>query len=293
MADPINAEYATIASYLRSVGLGALVGVDANGNPSGWLWNKLQSGVDTGDELSMAIEQTDVWRNEYGVIVEQRARAARGEPVQVMTVDEVVAYRDSAKQVMRNAGLPAWFYDDAHDFDHAILNGQSVSELADRLGDAYMTVAQTDPTIRQAFEDFYGVGQGDGALAAYFLDPQRTQASLQKASRAAFAAGMGTKYGIKGMTRSQAEDIALFAPTEAQVNQGLGQVAALGTVTTDSLFDGNQVDQQDAINSVFKNDALATREINKRITERRAANTNAIGGAALTNEGLIGAGAAR
>lgn len=285
----MNEMYSTMASYLQSLGLGALAGVDGSGAPSGWLWNQLQSGVDTAAELQQAIEQTDVWRNEYGVIVEQRARAGRGEPTYVMTVEEVVAYRNNAKQVMKAAGLPASFYDQASDFDGPILNGLSVAEISDRVGEVFQRTKNVDPAIRAAFEDFYGVGQGDAALAAFFLDPQKTMSQLDKQSRSAYAAGMGAKYGI-GISKQTAEELTTFAPSDAAINNGLQQVAGMAGALEDGLFDSGDLSTETGVDSVFKNDALATRQINRRLTERRAVNSNSVGGAALTNQGLAGVG---
>ncbi len=294
MADAINQTYATMASFLQSMGLGALAGTDANGQPSGWLWNALQSGVDTPDELDQAIQQTSIWKDRFAVIVQQRADAAAGKPVQVMTPAEVVAYENSAKQLMRNAGLPATFYDQPSDFNALMIQGISPAELNDRLGESFTRARNVSPEIRQAFESFYGVGQGDSALAAFFLDPTRTIDSLDRASRAAYAAGLGKAYGINDISKSEAEKLTTFAVTDSAVNQGLGQVAAEKPITTDnSLFDASHLGDETAIKSVFENDAAATSAINRRITERRSANTNSVGGAALTQQGLLGAGSAR
>lgn len=289
MADPMNATYATLANYLNSLGLGQLGGVDADGNPTGWLWNQLQAGVDTADELNVAIESTNVWRDQYGVILQQRQDAAAGKPVQVMSVEEVNAYRKNAAQVMRAAGLPATFYDTNADVDKLILQGISIAELADKTGESLNRARSVAPEIRQAFENFYGVGQGDTALAAYFLDPEHTVAQLDRQSRAAYAAGLGAKYGIS-IDKTTAEGLTTFAPSDAAVNQGLGQVAALSGVTDNGLFDSGNLGDETAIKSVFEQDAAATRAINRRVTERRSINSSAVGGAALTSQGLLGAG---
>lgn len=284
--------YATMASYLNSLGLGQLAGVDAQGNPTGWLLAQLQAGVDTPDELNQAIEQTDVWRDQYGVILQQRKDAAAGKPVQVMSVDEVNAYRKTAAQVMKSAGLPATFYDTNADLDKLILQGMSIAEVGDRTGEALTRARGVAPEVRQAFENFYGVGQGDAGLAAYFLDPEHTIAQLDRQSRVAYTAGLGKKYGI-GIDQATAEGITTFAPSDAAVNQGLGQVAALAGVTNDnSLFEADHLGSGTAIKSVFEQNAEATRAINRRVTERRTVNSNSVGGAALTSQGLLGAGSA-
>lgn len=281
--------YQMLSSYLRDLGLGDLATTDANGNPGGWLWQQIQTGIDSAEELRVAIESTSTWRDRFGVIVEQRQRAARGEPVQVMSVDEVVAYERSVAQLMRQAGLPNTFYDSYQDFNQLILSGMSVSEIDERLGQAFDRARNTAPEVRQAFEDFYGIGQGEGALAAFFLDPERTQATLDRASRAAYAAGMGERYGI-GIDRARAEQIATGPMTEGGIVQGLEQVNRLGNVFREGLGEtGTDLTAEgEGLDLVFDGSAEAQAAVDRRIGTRKSGDRSSTGGAALTNQGLVG-----
>ena len=280
--------YQMLSSFLRDLGLGELAQTTADGDPAGWLWQQMQAGIDSAEELRVAIESTDVWRDRFGVIVEQRQRAAKGEPVQVMSVDEVVAYERSVAQLMRQAGLPPTFYDSYQDFNSLILSGMSVAEVDQRLGEAWNRARNVAPEVRQAFEDFYGAGQGDSALAAFFLDPERTQATLDKASRAAYAAGMGERYGI-GLSRQRAEDIATGPLTEGGIVQGLEQVNRMGGVFTESLGETTDLTAgREGVDVVFDGSADAQTAIDRRLAARRSGDRSSTGGAALTNRGLVG-----
>lgn len=280
--------YQLMASYLRDLGLGELATTTADGSPSGWLWQQIQGGVDSAEELRMAIESTDVWRDRFGVIVEQRKRAAKGEPVQVMSVDEVVAYERSVAQLMRQAGLPESFYDSYQDFNSLILGGLSVAEIDERLGESFNRAVNVAPEIRAAFEDFYGVGRGEAALAAYFLDPDRTLSTLAQESRTAYAAGMGERYGI-GLGRDRAERIATSPMTEAGITQGFEQINRLGAVFSEGIGETSDLSaQREGVDLVFDGDSRADTAINRRIAARRAGDTSAVGGAALSREGLVG-----
>ncbi len=287
-----RALYQTMRSYLVGLGLGELAQITSSGQPAGWLWQKILEGADTPDELLLAIEQTDVWRNEYGVIVEQRARQARGEPVRPMSVEEVVAYRANAASMFRQAGLPIWLRDGKGDFDDLMIAGVSLQEVAERVGDAFSRVRNVDPQIRQAFSDFYGVGQGDAALAAWFLDPERTQASIDRASRAAYTAGLGARYGFD-IDRATAERIASKPMTEQGIDEAFRQVNQLG-----GLFEAGYAEQDnlqlgdEGMTSIFEGDPLATRAINRRAAARRTNEQSSFGGAALTRQGLVGTRAA-
>ena len=289
MADSATRQIFTLlASYLTDLGLGELATVNAAGDPGGWLWQQIQGGIDTADELRISIESTDVWKDRFGVIVEQRKRAAKGEPVQVMSVDEVLAYERSVAQLMRSAGLPSTFYDSYQDFNELILSGMSVAEVDQRLGEAYNRAVNVSPEIRDAFEAFYGVGQGDGALAAFFLDPERTINTLERQSRAAYTAGMGERYGI-GISQSRAEQIAGGPMTEGGITQGLEQVNRLGSVFREGLGETTDLSaEREGLDLVFDGSSAAQTAIDRRISARRSGDRSSTGGAALTNSGLIG-----
>jgi hypothetical protein len=292
MADEIAAEnFRTLSAYLSSLGLGQLFSVDQQGNPGGWLWQQLIGGVDTAEELRAAVEQTDVWRDRFSVIVAQRERQARGEPVRVMEPGEVIEYEQRAAQLMRQYGLPDWFYDQASDFNDVILNGISVAELESRLAGAYNTVANLDPSIRETFEQFYGVSQADGALQAYFLDPNRTEAQLERVALAAYAGGVARDFGLE-LDRDQAELFSLYDRTPAGIVQDLTEINAQSLLAREGVGEADDLDTTTVFDAVVRGDAESRRLLEGRAI-RRQANARAGGGGALaTNDGLIGLGTA-
>lgn len=280
--------YTSMASWLGGLGLGELAQVAPDGAPSGWLWDQILAGIDTAAEVQIAIEQTAAWQREFNVIVEQRRQAAAGQPVQVMSVDEVVAYRQAAAQLARRAGLPSTFYDNSHDWDAQMLRGRSIAELDEIFGEVWERTRNVNPLVRGAFERFYGVGQGDAALAAYFLDPERTQATLQRQSRAAYTAGMGRTLNLD-LSRQAAERIAELPRTESGIMEGLGEIAGMAGVFEESIGESGEdlTAEREGVASVFENDAMATRSIQRRIMARRATQGNA-GGAAISERGVLG-----
>lgn len=293
MADQNTAaRFNTLAQSLKDMGLGALFQVDAQGNPSGWLWNQMQSGVDTTEELQAAIQQTDVYRSRFSVIVEQQRRAAAGEAVYVMSPDEVIRYEMNARQMMRKAGLPATFYDRPEDFAGLMLSDISLEELDGRLGQAFEYVQAAPPEVRDAFREFYGVAQGDAQLAAWALNPERTLVDIERATRTAYAGGMAKRFDIS-LSRAASERIAALPRTEAGITEGLTQLAAQGNVFEEGLFEVGDISAENqGIASVFEGDANASREIERRVIRRRAPDQSSTGGAALTNQGLIGSASA-
>lgn len=280
----------SLATYLRSLGLDSLFTTDSNGNPGGWLWNQLQAGVDTPDELSVAIQQTDTFRNRFGVIVEQQRRAAQGQPVYVMSPAEVIEYENTVKQLMVSAGLPSTFYDQPSDFHRLILEDMSPAEVSERITQAFDYVLSAPPEVRTAFEEFYGVGNGDAQLAAWALDPDRTVRDINRATRTAYAAGMADRFDIQ-VDRSMAERIADLPRTEAGITEGMRQVASMGSIFDEGLGDrGTDLTDNEGIASVFEGDSAATDAISRRVLRRSASNRTSTGGAVTTQQGVVGVG---
>ena len=292
MADAnAKAQFTSLASYLDSIGLGELFTVDAAGNPGGWLWNQLQEGVDTQEELYFRLEQTDTFRNRFGVIQEQQKRAARGEPVMVMSPAQVLEYETRVKQMMSAAGLPPTFYDEPRDFHKLILNDMSPTEVQDRITQAYDYVLSAPPEVRAAFTDFYGVGQGDAQLAAWALDPERTVRDMTRATRTAYTAGMGERFGIQ-VSKATAERIADLPRTEAGIVQGMEQIASMSPVFNESIGE-RAVDLTagtTGVESVFEGSGEANKAMERRLAQRKAVDRSSTGGALMTQQGVIGAG---
>lgn len=291
MSEQSDATFATLSAYLNDMGLGALFEIDAAGNPAGWLWEQIEQGFDTADELLVRLEQTDVFRDRFGVITQQKERAAAGEPVYVMSPAEVLQYEDTVRQLMSQAGMPTWFYDEPADFHRLILADMSVAEVNERLDDAYDYVLSAPPEVRQTFEEYYGVGQGEAALAAFALDPERTLRDINRATRTAYVGGMADRFDIQ-VDRAAAQRIADLPTTEEGIVTGLRNVAAQADIFREGITETNDLTSSDGLAVQFEGDADAQRQIENRVIRRRAVDRSSTGGAAIGSEGVIGAGSA-
>lgn len=295
MSSANRALFDAIAAYLGDMDLGGLFSIGADGTPGGWLWQQITSGIDNQAALMINLEQTSQFQQRYGVINDIRQQAAQGKPVHVPTVAEVREYEQSVLGMMRQAGLPDYLYD-SYDDAHALMrNGLSAVEVEQRLGQAWDRVQNTDPQVRQAFSDFYGVS-GDANLAAMFLDPSRTMASLERQSRAAYTAGMGQRMGIN-VDQAAAERIAGLPKTDAGIYQDLTQVNQLegAGVFNETMAERNDADLTAAttgIDATVFGDGKAQAAIERRTIERKAANSASTGGALRTNVGVSGLGTA-
>jgi hypothetical protein len=280
-----------IKSTLEAVGLGELFTFE-NNEPGGWLWDQLRSGIDSEYELPAAIEATDVWQDRFAVIVEQRKRYAAGTGPAPMTVEQVVRYEQTASELMRRYGLPPWFYDNPRtDFRELMLAEISPNELADRISGAYNAVANVDEDTLATFRAFYGPGMGDGAVAAYFLDPDRTEAQLERVALASYAGGIAKDFDLT-LERKQAELFFELGRTEAGVAQDLSQINAQSGLLTEGVGEVNDLDEDVAFDAVVRGDADARRLLEGRLIRRQANSRAGVGGALATREGAIGVGSA-
>ena len=282
--------YDSIAQYLTAAGLGQLFTLGTDGTPGGWLWDQIVGGNDTAAGLQAAIEATDVFKARYPVIAEARAALASGTTTgltRVPTVAEVRDYEETVARTMRLSGLPGWMYDEHTELQGFMANGLSAPEIEGRLGSAWTQVRDVSPIIRQTFEEFYGVGQGDGALAAFFLDPERTITKLDTAARTAYTAGMGRTLGID-VDKALAERVAALPKTEGGIFQDLTEVNRLGGVFTEGITETTDLTDRTGIESVTFGDANATGQIERRILERQANERSSQGGAATTQRGVTG-----
>lgn len=282
------AAFSTFATQLKSYGLGELFHIDAAGNPGGWLWNQIQGGTDTPVELMAKLEQTDVFRNRFGIIVEQQQRAAKGENVHVMSVGEVLEYENRATKAMVKAGIPAWFYDQPQDFHKLMAQNIDVGDLEDRLDAAYTYVQSAPPEVREWFNQQYGL-QGDGALAAWALDPERTVADIQKATRDAYAGGIAKRFDIQ-INQATASRIGELGLSDAEVRSRFETVAMQSNLFNETLGEATDITSDDAVSAIFDADASAQARLNQRMGERQSINRATTGGAAISQTGVVGAG---
>lgn len=288
--DPNKQIFDLFASQLREAGLGELFTIGPNGEPGGWLWNQVQGGVDSLEAFAASFEATDVFRNRFSVIVEQKRRAANGDPVQVMTPEQVLDYEKTVTQYFSEAGIPAWFYDEPEDFNQYILNDISPAEIRRRTEQTYEYVKNAPVEVQQAFRDYYGVANGDGALAAFILDPDRTAARVEKAKDVAFVGGMADRFEIE-LNKSRAAEIADLGLTDLGVVNTLTELNRRAELFKDSRFEADSITvENEGIKAAFEGDSASQTAINRRLIGRQAINRSSTGGAVTTAEGVVGAG---
>lgn len=281
--------WAMLSNALANIGLSSLFSIDANGNPRGWLYEQIVGGVTSEQELMFAVQQTPEFRNRFPTIAYQQEQNASGVPTYVMTPGEVIQYEQTVMNAFRNAGLPAWFYDNpVEDVQQRMMTGLSPEAIVDRIQYAYANVANAPEEVREQFSQFFGVDQTDGALAAYMLDPEKTLASLDKAYRTAYTAGSARRYGMN-LTQAQSQRVAEMPMTEAGISEAVGQVASMGGLYRESFGERQDLTAEGTgFEAVLGDSAEAMSDLERRRIQRETVTSRTSGGGVLTERGVLG-----
>lgn len=284
-----NSTWSMLSNVLANIGLSSLFSIDANGNPRGWLYEQIVGGVTSEQELMFAIQQTPEFQNRFPSIAYQQQQNASGVPTYVMSPAEVIQYEQTVMNAFRNAGLPAWFYDNpVEDVQQRMISGLSPEAIVDRIQYAYANVANAPQEVREQFSQFFGVDQTDGALAAYMLDPEKTLASLDKAYRTAYTAGSARRYGMN-LTQAQSQRVAEMPMTEAGIAESIGQVASMQGLYRESFGERQDLTAESTgFEAVLGSDAQAMSDLERRRIQRETVTSRTSGGGVLTERGVLG-----
>jgi hypothetical protein len=118
-----------------------------------------------------------------------------------ITEAQYISLENQYAETLRFFDLPQGFMDDRATFGKMIANEVSPKELQDRAQVAQDLAKTTNPLIRKALTDFYGVGEG--GITAYVLDADKALPLIQKQAKTATIAGVGQAAGFNlGNTES-------------------------------------------------------------------------------------------
>jgi hypothetical protein len=202
-----------------------------------------------------------------------------------MSIGQIRAYRDTATQIFRAAGLPQGFYDTPQDFTRFIVNDVSAEELQTRVQDGFVRVMAAPPEVRDQLQNLYGLGTGD--LAAFFLDETKALPLIQRRVAAAEISGAGVRAGFGGLSVNEAERVASLGVSGEQAGQQLSTLANARELFTPLDRGEDVISRDEQLGAVFDNNAAAQRRIQDRARRRQAAFSGG-GGLATSREGLAG-----
>ena len=186
-----------------------------------WAKQEVISGNDPA-LIALQLQQQPAFIQRFPAI---EARLKAGLPP--ISAAEYLANERTYSQLERAAGIPPNFAS----YDQLIAADVSPTEFADRINKGYLAVAQADPTVVKAFQDYYGVTAGQ--LAAHFLDPTKSAPLLEQQAVAAQIGGASAQSAFKattalpeGISQAQALRLAQMGVTQPVAQQGFQTLSA-------------------------------------------------------------------
>lgn len=183
---------------------------------------------------------------------------------------DYVQLEQSYKQLMFQSGLPEGFYDTNDDFVGWIGKDVAVTEVERRILMANESARQSNPEMRKALQDYYGIGPE--GVVAYFLDAERAGDVLQKQFQAAQFGAAAARFGMSADL--DVADMAVDAGVDdSEARRGFERVAEETPVIT-RLGDiyGEQVSQRENVEATFNiGSAAGTNAKKRRLASRERA----------------------
>lgn len=246
---------AYVRQYLISLGLGDL---------TDWAMSELHAGA-TPDMIALDIRNQPAFRTRFRAIFD-REKAGYA-PLSPM---DIINYEEQARQLMVKAGLPVGFYDQPDDFANFLAKDISLSELSDRVQNAYLAVSQAPQDVRDELNRIYGIDANH--LAAWALDESRALPIIERQAQAAMIGGAGTSRGFS-LSQTQLENLAAEGVTREQAVSGFTNLNILAPLFSALPGMGTESDisQTTQIAAQFGSDAAAQLEIQRRQAGRKAA----------------------
>lgn len=264
--------FMALNSLFQQYGLGSLAGK---------IYDYVKNGYGA-DTISILLQDTPEYKKRFAA---NEARLKAG--MSVLSPAEYISVENSYRQIMRQSGLPAGFYDSTSDFTNWISGDMSPTELQSRVDLATQATALANPSYKAALKQ---MGLSDGELAAYFLDQDRALPILQKN---AATAAIGSEALQRGMAFDQqyASELATAGVSRDQAAQGYAKIADefsdLGTLS--QVYGGGWT-QRMAEEDVFVGGTGASQQREKLINREKGSFSGTSGSA---RSGLAQKGGAR
>lgn len=267
--------YAYIGQVLDQYGLGSL---------GQWAWDQLVAGHSI-DRIMLDLRQRDEYKQRFPGM---EARRQQGLPA--MTETEYLAYETGARQLFRSMGLPSGFFDEPQDFANLLGGNVSLAELSDRVTQGYAQVVNAPAEVRQTFTDWFGA-QGDSALAAFYLDPDKALPKLEQMTNAALIGGTGRRFGFN-LNSDLGLSLAGQGVTGQEAQQGFQQLSTIRPLFNETVSEHNDLTAENqGVDLVFGTSGFGAEEVRRRQKERQAAFGGG-GGAYTSQQGVTGLGTA-
>lgn len=226
------------------------------------------------DTISLLLVDTHEYKQRFAG---NDARLKAGLPV--LSPAEYLSVESSYREVMKNAGMPAGFYDSPDDFKSWIAGDVSPTEIKSRVDAAADVIHSADPNVIAQFKKYYTTGD----MVAFALDQKRAAPLVGKAFEAAKIGGAAANQGLS-VGRDLSERLASEGVTRQQAEQGFGLIASeKDSANSLAAIYGQQAFTVDELaNEAFLSDAKVA-DRRKRLASQERANFGGSSGIGQTS----------
>lgn len=187
----------------------------------------IENGTEDGTRIRLWLMDQPEFKKRFPAL-ETLSKAGRA-----ITPEQYVQIEQQYIGVMRQAGLnPAFFDEDPSNsgvqFHKLIENEVLPEEFRSRIQDGFNRVANVNPLIRDAFKNYFGL-EGDQALAAFFIDPEKATPALLKAANAAEMGAAAYAQDMK-IDLNYATKLAEQGVSYEQAKQGMQRISQLSAL---------------------------------------------------------------
>lgn len=206
-----------------------------------------------------------------------------------LTPAEYIALEAQYLMIVRNSGLPEQFYDEVDELAELIANNVAPVEFEQRVVQGFIAAKDAPQEVRDALREFYGIGDTDGALAAYYLDPDKALPAITRQFESAQIAARAEMTGYVGLSREQVERLQAIGVNPDQASQGFSALGQDAQLFESNLGQDDIISTQQQLAAEFEGNAEAQEAIRKRREQRISAFRGSAGGNA-GRTGVIGLG---
>lgn len=212
----------------------------------------IKQGLDENAVL-IQLQNTDAYKKRFAGN-ELRRKAG----LSVLSPAEYVATETSYKDVLRQNGLPAGFYDKSDDLTKFIANDVSPQELSQRAETAQRMWLSGNEDYKSVWRDYYGLSDGD-AIAS-ILDPKTALPIIQQKMTATQIGAAAQRQGLD-VDKARSEFLTAQGIDEAAAQKGYAAVGAeLSDTSNIAQRFGQSFTQTDAENADLLGLASAQRK---------------------------------
>lgn len=255
------------------------------GELSTWAWEQIVGGSSP-EMLIQSMREQQAFKDRFSGM---EIRKELGLPA--ISPAEYISYERYAAGLMREANMPAEFWDQRQDFALLIGNDVSLNELNSRIANSYSRVARAPQVVRDVFAEWFGPN-GPSALAAFFLDPDRAGLILDKMVTQAEIGGYGRTFGLN-LSSGRAADIASRGIGAQEAQRGFQVLEPESSYFNETITESEDLTlEKEGVGATFGLEGESAAKVRRRKDER-AAEFAGVGGGGVTQQGAVGLGSAR